>query len=257
MASTTTAAPTAPGSGRLRQLSLTQRVLARPAAGALIIVIFVWIVFLVLSLARGNTAFLSLAGHTQLSRRRCPDRGHRHLRRAADDRGRVRPLDRVDGRVRRDHHGDRRDDLGPARLALDHPLDGPHDVPRRGQRVHRRPHGPAVVHRHAGDAVHHPRLLVGPDVQRHSDHLYPDRPDAGEERSARPDLRLQRPISNPDGSTTSVQVSILFWILIAIVGIYLLGRTRFGNWIAGVGGSRRQPATSASRSRGSRSRCSP
>jgi len=62
MASTTTAAPTAPGSGRLRQISLTQRVLARPAAGALIIVIFVWVVFLVLSLARGNTAFLSLAG---------------------------------------------------------------------------------------------------------------------------------------------------------------------------------------------------
>src|SRR6188474_3231665 len=62
MASTTTASPRAPGSDRLRQLSLTQRFLARPAAGALIIVIFVWIVFVVLSLARGNTAFLSLAG---------------------------------------------------------------------------------------------------------------------------------------------------------------------------------------------------
>jgi simple sugar transport system permease protein len=44
-------------------------------------------------------------------------------------------------------------------------------------------------------------------------------------------------ISNPDGSTTSVQVSIFVWLLIAIIGIYLLGRTRFGNWIAGVGGS--------------------
>jgi len=39
------------------------------------------------------------------------------------------------------------------------------------------------------------------------------------------------------GQTTAFQVSILFWILIAIVGIYVLGRTRFGNWIAGVGGS--------------------
>jgi simple sugar transport system permease protein len=39
------------------------------------------------------------------------------------------------------------------------------------------------------------------------------------------------------GATTSFQVSIVFWILIAIVGIYVLGRTRFGNWIAGVGGS--------------------
>jgi simple sugar transport system permease protein len=45
------------------------------------------------------------------------------------------------------------------------------------------------------------------------------------------------PITNPDGSTTFVQVSILIWLLIAIVGIYVLGRTRFGNWIAGVGGS--------------------
>ena len=62
MASTTTAAPRAPGSDRLRQLSLTQRILARPAAGALIIVVFVWIVFAVLSVARGNGAFLGLAG---------------------------------------------------------------------------------------------------------------------------------------------------------------------------------------------------
>jgi simple sugar transport system permease protein len=34
-----------------------------------------------------------------------------------------------------------------------------------------------------------------------------------------------------------LEVSIVLWILIAIVGIYVLGRTRFGNWIAGVGGS--------------------
>ncbi len=62
MASTTTATPTTPGSDRLRQLSLAQRVLARPAAGALIIVVFVWVVFAAISLARGNTAFLGVAG---------------------------------------------------------------------------------------------------------------------------------------------------------------------------------------------------
>jgi simple sugar transport system permease protein len=33
------------------------------------------------------------------------------------------------------------------------------------------------------------------------------------------------------------KVSILWWIVIAVIGAYILGRTRFGNWIAGVGGS--------------------
>ena len=35
----------------------------------------------------------------------------------------------------------------------------------------------------------------------------------------------------------SFRSSILWWILIAVIGIYVLGRTHFGNWIAGVGGS--------------------
>jgi simple sugar transport system permease protein len=30
---------------------------------------------------------------------------------------------------------------------------------------------------------------------------------------------------------------MFWWVLIAIVGTYVLARTRFGNWIAGVGGS--------------------
>ena len=62
MASTTTTTPRAPGSDRLRNLSLTQRILARPAAGALIIVVFVWVVFAAISLARGNTAFMGIPG---------------------------------------------------------------------------------------------------------------------------------------------------------------------------------------------------
>ena len=45
------------------------------------------------------------------------------------------------------------------------------------------------------------------------------------------------PIQLEGGARTSIQVSIVFWIVIAIAGIYILGRTRFGNWIAGVGGS--------------------
>jgi simple sugar transport system permease protein len=60
MAATSSPGGTAPD--RLRQTSLAQRLLARPAAGALVIVVFVFIVFAALSAVRGSTAFLSIAG---------------------------------------------------------------------------------------------------------------------------------------------------------------------------------------------------
>jgi len=62
MATTTAGSASAPAPDRLRQISLAQRLLAKPAAGALVIVVFVWFVFVVLSLARGNTAFLTIPG---------------------------------------------------------------------------------------------------------------------------------------------------------------------------------------------------
>ena len=49
MATSTAGAGPAPGTERLRQVSLTQRLLAKPAAGALVIVVFVFLVFLTLS----------------------------------------------------------------------------------------------------------------------------------------------------------------------------------------------------------------
>jgi len=52
----------APGHERLRRVSLAQRALGRPAAGALIIVVFVWIVFSILSIQTGNPVFLTHAG---------------------------------------------------------------------------------------------------------------------------------------------------------------------------------------------------
>ena len=55
------ASPT-PGHERLRRISLLERTLGRPAAGALIIVIFVWAVFAFLSITRGNPVFLSHVG---------------------------------------------------------------------------------------------------------------------------------------------------------------------------------------------------
>ncbi len=66
MATTTADAAPAPDPERLRRISLTQRLLARPAAGALVIVVFVWIVFAVLSLIRntspGLPPFLTIPG---------------------------------------------------------------------------------------------------------------------------------------------------------------------------------------------------
>src|SRR6185295_10567369 len=43
--------------------------------------------------------------------------------------------------------------------------------------------------------------------------------------------------STPVGNGAALKVSILWWLFIAVIGIYILGRTRYGNWIAGVGGS--------------------
>jgi simple sugar transport system permease protein len=58
----TTTADAAPAPERFRQVSLIRRLLTRPAIGALIIVVFVFIVFTVLSKARGSDAFLSIPG---------------------------------------------------------------------------------------------------------------------------------------------------------------------------------------------------
>ena len=62
MATTTAGTASAPAPERLRRISLAQRLLAKPAAGAMVIVVFVWLVFAALSLARGNTAFLTIPG---------------------------------------------------------------------------------------------------------------------------------------------------------------------------------------------------
>jgi simple sugar transport system permease protein len=39
------------------------------------------------------------------------------------------------------------------------------------------------------------------------------------------------------GERGAFKVSVLWWLAITAVGSYVLGRTKFGNWIAGVGGS--------------------
>ena len=56
------AASPAPESDRLRRTSLTSRLLGRPSAGALIITIFTWIVFAILSTVAGSDVFYSVDG---------------------------------------------------------------------------------------------------------------------------------------------------------------------------------------------------
>jgi simple sugar transport system permease protein len=62
MATTTADSASAPAPERLRQVSLLQRLLAKPAAGALVIVVFVWVVFAILTSVRGNFSFLGIPG---------------------------------------------------------------------------------------------------------------------------------------------------------------------------------------------------
>src|SRR5688500_11255181 len=53
---------TAPTGDRMRQVPLIQRLLSRPAAGALIIAVFLWVIFAILSVRTGNPVFLRLDG---------------------------------------------------------------------------------------------------------------------------------------------------------------------------------------------------
>jgi simple sugar transport system permease protein len=62
MATTTAEAGSAPAPERLRSTTLLQRLLAKPAAGAFVIVVFVWVVFFLISIAKGIGAFYSIPG---------------------------------------------------------------------------------------------------------------------------------------------------------------------------------------------------
>lgn len=237
MASTSTAAPTAPGSERLRQISLTQRFLSRPAAGALIIVIFVWVVFLVLSLARGNTAFLSLAGTLNY----------------LDVAAQIGVIATSVALLMI---------AGEFDLSIGSMVGFAGIIMAIGVTIWGLPVWLSIIMAMVLTTIL--GVLNGIIVVRTGlpsfivtlATLFIIRGVSSVLTSSvspityipiDPTLIANDPlasifgfsatITNADGSTTSVQVSILFWIVIAIAGVYLLGRTRFGNWIAGVGGS--------------------
>jgi simple sugar transport system permease protein len=237
MASTTTAAPRVPGSDRLRQLSLTQRVLARPAAGALIIVVFVWIVFAAISLARGNTAFLGLSGTLNY----------------LDVASQVGILATAVGLLMIAGEFDLSIGsmvgfagiiigiavtiwglpmwvgilLAMALATLLGAINGI-IVVKTGLPSFIVTLATLFIIRGASS------VLTSSVTNITYIPIDPSKV-AGDPLAAIFGWNL--PIQTGGGGTTSVQVSIIMWILIALLGIYVLGRTRLGNWIAGVGGS--------------------
>jgi simple sugar transport system permease protein len=237
MASTTTAAPRAPGSDRLRQLSLTQRILARPAAGALIIVVFVWVVFAALSLARGNAAFLGLAGTlnyldvaaqigviaTSVALLMIAGEFDLSIGSMVGFAGIVMAILATIAQL-------------PLWLSIIlgmvittflGVING-YIVVRTGLPSFIVTLATLFIIRGASSVL---TSSVSPIT------YIPLDPTMVRNDPLGALFGFSLPISNPDGSTTSVQVSIFVWVLIALIGIYVLGRTRFGNWIAGVGGS--------------------
>ncbi|HEX7346003.1 MAG TPA: ABC transporter permease [Candidatus Limnocylindrales bacterium] len=237
MASTTTAAPRAPGSDRLRQLSLTQRILARPAAGALIIVVFVWIVFAALSLARGNAAFLGLAGTlnyldvaaqigviaTSVALLMIAGEFDLSIGSMVGFAGIVMAILATIAQL-------------PLWLSIIlgmvittflGVING-YIVVRTGLPSFIVTLATLFIIRGASSVL---TSSVSPIT------YIPLDPTMVRNDPLGALFGFAFPMTNPDGSTTFIQVSIFVWLVIAIVGIYVLGRTRFGNWIAGVGGS--------------------
>jgi simple sugar transport system permease protein len=236
MASTTTASPAAPGSDRLRQVSLAQRVLARPAAGALLIVIFVWVVFSVLSLTQGNGAFLSLGGTLN----------YLDVAAQVGILATAVALLMVAGEF----------DLSigsmvgfagiligigvtiwglPIWLAIIIAMVATTFLGVINGFIVVRTGLPSFIVTLATLFIIRGASSVLTSTVTNITYI-PIAPSAIAGDPLAAIFGLNFPITI-GGQTTAFQVSIVFWILIAIIGIYVLGRTRFGNWIAGVGGS--------------------
>jgi simple sugar transport system permease protein len=240
MASTTTAAPRAPGSDRLRHLSLTQRFLARPAAGALIIVVFVWLIFFVISVAqRGglDAPFLSLAGTLNYldvaAQVGIIATAVALLMIAGEFDLSIGSMVGFAGII-----------MGICisiwnlpvwlsiliAMALATFLGAVNGVivVRTGLPSFIVTLATLFIIRGASSVL---TSTVSPIT------YIPVDPTKIASDPLGALFAWNLPIQLGSGAVASIQVSIFFWILIAVVGIYVLGRTRFGNWIAGVGGS--------------------
>jgi simple sugar transport system permease protein len=234
MASSTTATPR---SDRLRQLSLTQRVLARPATGALIIVVFVWLVFAGITLSRGSSAFIGLAGTLNYldvaAQVGIIATAVALLMIAGEFDLSVGSMVGFAGII-----------MGIGATIWNLPIwlsillamvlatvlgavNG-FIVVRTGLPSFIVTLATLFIIRGASSVL---TSIVSPITYIPIDPV---------KIASDPLASLfawNLPFQLGGGATTSFQVSIVFWIVIAIVGVYVLGRTRFGNWIAGVGGS--------------------
>lgn len=238
---TTTGGPAAePSSGRIRQIPLTQRLLAKPAAGALVIVVFVWLVFAVLSLARNTSAglppFLSITGTL----------GYLDVAAQVGIIGTAVALLMIAGEF----------DLSVGSMvgfagivigicatiwglpiwlsillsmALTTSLGAINGfiVVRTGL--------PSFIVTLATLFIIAGLSSVLTSLVTNITYI----PIAPARIAADPvagffNWKLSIPV---DGQTADFQVSLIWWVVIALIGAYVLGRRRFGNWIAGVGGS--------------------
>jgi len=238
MASTTTAAPRAPGSDRLRNLSWTQRFLARPAAGALIIVVFVFLIFFAISFSRRgfDAPFLSLSGTlnyldvaaqvgiiaTAVALLMIAGEFDLSIGSMVGFAGIIMGISITIWNL-------------PVWLSILLAMVLATFLGAVNGFIVVRTGLPSFIVTLATLFIIRGASSVLTSTVSPITYIPVDPTKIASDPLAAI-FAWNAPISLA-GQTGTLQVSIIIWILIAIVGIYILGRTRFGNWIAGVGGS--------------------
>jgi simple sugar transport system permease protein len=236
MATTTADAGTTPTPDRLRRISRTQQLLAKPAAGALVIVVFVWLVLFAPSVSRGASAFYSIQGTL----------GYLDVAAQVGIIGTAVALLMIAGEF----------DLSVGSMVGFAGI-----IIGIGATIWGLPVWAAILLAMALTTVLGaingfivvrtglPSFIVTlatlfiiaglssvlTSVVTNITYI----PIAPVRIAADPlaglfNWKLSFPIG---GQTADFQVSIVWWIVIATIGAYVLGRRRFGNWVAGVGGS--------------------
>jgi simple sugar transport system permease protein len=233
MATTTAETGPAPGTERLRRLSPTQRILARPAAGALIIVVFVWLVFAAISLAKGNLAFIAASGTLNYldvaAQVGIIGTAVALLMIAGEFDLSVGSLVGFAGIV-----------IGigvtiwglPLWLSIVLSMVATTLLGVLNGIIVVRTRLPSFIVTLATLFIISGFSAVLTSVVTNITYIPIDRAVV----AADPIAGLFN-WSLPVGGGAAFKVSILWWLLIAAIGTYILGRTRFGNWIAGAGGS--------------------
>jgi len=233
MATTTAETGRAPGSDRLRRLSLTQRILARPAAGALIIVVFVWLVFAAISLAKGNLAFIAPSGTLNYldvaAQVGIVGTAVALLMIAGEFDLSVGSLVGFAGIV-----------IGigvtiwglPVWMAILMSMAATTFLGVLNGLIVVRTGLPSFIVTLATLFIIRGFSSVLTSVVTNITYIPIDA-----DRIANDPIAGLFNWSLPIGVGAALKVSILWWLIIAVIGVYILGRTRFGNWIAGVGGS--------------------